>query len=273
MASDIRGPTFFLGGGQSIKKSEFLERICQTSARVVFIGENHEDKTAHDLELEILQKLGETKGRTTALSLEFYDRESQTVLNEYLRDQVSLDTFLSDSKPPGNHGEYQPLIDFCKAHSWEVLAANCPRRYTRMVGKFGRDHLQKLDGTSATTLLPPLPYDGASEAYKRNFIAIMQKMGNTNPNIPTSMLDAQSLWDATMAHSIAQGLCRNERIVHVTGYFHIQYKLGTIEHLNKYAPNSDILTIVILPAEDLENLNSEQMNIGDLVVLTDIESL
>jgi len=272
MASTVKDPKFFLSGGQCIQKAEFFEKIAQSTAKVIYIGENHEDAAAHCLELEILESL---KGSDlqTALSLEFYDRESQTVLNEYLKDHVNLETFLSDSKPPANYLDYQPLIDFCKKEGWEVVAANCPRRYTRMVGKFGRDYLQQLDGSPAADLLPPLPYQGASEAYRNNFISIMQKMGNTNPNIPTTMLDAQSLWDATMAHSIVQGLDRNQRIVHVTGYFHIQHKLGTVEHVERYAPNCEILTVVILPAEDLDNLNSEQINIGDLVVLTDIESL
>jgi len=272
MASSWKEPKFFLGGGQSIEKSEFLEKIAQSTAKVIYIGENHEDETAHSLELDILKALQDAD-KQTALSLEFYDREAQTVLNEYLRDHVTLETFLSDGKPPGNHADYQPLIDFCKSQGWEVVAANCPRRYTRMVGKFGREYLQQFVDTSAANLLPPLPYEGASEAYKNNFISIMQKIGNTNPNIPTKMLDAQSLWDATMAHSIVQSLSRNQRIVHVTGYFHVQYRLGTVEHVERYMPHSESLTIVILPAEELDSLNSEQINIGDLVVLTDIESL
>ena len=71
-----------------------------------------------------------------------------------------------------------------------------------MVGRNGKEFLNQLSTTPAASLLPPLPYSGASEAYTRNFIQIMEKMGNTNPNVPTKMLDAQSLWDATMAHSL-----------------------------------------------------------------------
>jgi len=275
MSSEVKQPTFFLGCGEGISKSEFMDRIAKSKARVLYIGENHEDSSAHLLELEILQavKTTSTAEQNTALSLEFYDREAQTVLNEYLAGQVNLDTFLCDSRPPANHQDYQPLIDFCRVEGWRVIAANCPRRYTRMVGKQGRDYLMKLEQTSAVNLLPPLPYSGASEAYKNNFISIMHQMGNNNPNVPTTILDAQSLWDATMAHSIVQGLTVSDRIVHVTGYFHVQHKLGTVEHLERYLPGTEALTVVILPSEDLDALNDEQKDIGDLVALTDINQL
>ncbi len=41
----------------------------------------------------------------------------------------------------------------------------------------------------------------------------------------------------------------------------------------RYAPGVDILTVVILPSEEMDSLNDEQVNIGDLVALTDIDSL
>ena len=111
-----------------MRKNDYLIKNCyqsyfvvhQSTARVIFIGENHGDDAAHALELEILRELQESldqRQQPLALSLEFYDRESQTVMNEYLKGVASLDTFLSDSKPPANHSDYQPLIDFCK--EWE----------------------------------------------------------------------------------------------------------------------------------------------------------
>lgn len=274
MSTAARSSTFFLGTGENIDKNEFMQRISESSARLICIGENHEDAHAHALELEILRQVqGQKENAKLALSLEFYDREAQTVLNEYLQGLVNLDTFLSDSKPPGNHADYQELIEFCKEEGIDVIAANCPRRYTRMVGKNGKSVLDQISESGAKELLPPLPYSGASDKYRKNFISIMEKMGNLNPNVPTSMLDAQSLWDATMAHSMSKGLETREKIVHVTGYFHIQYKLGTIEHLDIYSPSLDILTIVILPSEELSSLNPEQLNLGDLIVLTDINDL
>eukprot|EP00088_Acartia_fossae_P015208 TRINITY_DN1829_c0_g1_i8.p1 TRINITY_DN1829_c0_g1~~TRINITY_DN1829_c0_g1_i8.p1 ORF type:complete len:304 (-),score=22.47 TRINITY_DN1829_c0_g1_i8:84-995(-) len=273
MSTSQRETTFFLGNGNKIDKETFLEKIADSKAKVIMVGENHEDSTAHQLELDILIKLNNARTNKTGLSLEFYDRESQIVLNEYLSGMLDVDTWLEYSRPPANYADYQPLIDFCKTNSLPALASNCPRRYTRMVSRNGKEYLNQLKNSSSATLLPPLPYSGASEAYTKNFIDIMQKMGNTNPNVPTKMLDAQSLWDATMAHSLAGFLDQVDSVLHVTGYFHIQHKLGTVEHFHRYAPGVDILTVVILPSEQLDALNTEQLNIGDLVALTDIDTL
>jgi len=273
MSSVFKQPGFFLGSGQPISKDEFYARIKDSTAPVVMVGENHEDALAHALELKILKTVSSDPHKKVGLSLEFYDRESQTVLDEYLADMVPLNTFLADSRPPGNHPAYQPLIDHCKTDQLPVIAANCPRRYTAMVSKRGRSCLESLANTSARQVLPPLPYPGASEAYTENFIRIMRAMGNTNPTVPTTMLDAQSLWDATMADSIHQGLGRMDRVVHVTGYFHIQYRLGLVEHLTRLRPDTEILNIVILPSEQTHEVSEEQKNIADLVVLTDLEAL
>jgi len=273
MSTSQQEPTFFLGNGQSISKQEFLHNIQKTEAQVVCVGENHDDNRAHTLELEILSSL-HTQCPSLALSLEFYHREAQTVLNEYLAGLVPLETFLSDSNPPSNHADYQPLLDYCRLNKLPAIAANCPRRYSRIVAKHGKEFLlANIDKSLAGRLLPPLPYAGASNAYRDNFLSIMGMMGNTGANVATSMLDAQSLWDATMAHSIATGLERVDKIFHVTGYFHIQHRLGMVEQLANYAPNTHILTVVILPSDNVTTLNDEQEGIGDLVVLTDINAL
>ena len=131
VSSTPRETTFFLGNGTKIEKEEFLNNIPVSKARVIMLGENHEDKEAHKLEFDILKKLSETQDRKTGLSLEFYDRESQNVLNEYLGGLIDLETFVNDARPPANYLDYQPLIDYCKVESLPVLSSNCPRRYTR----------------------------------------------------------------------------------------------------------------------------------------------
>jgi hypothetical protein len=118
-------PGFFLGSGEPIIKADIYNRIDTSKAAVIMIGENHKDPLAHAFEMEILKKLKNNESNF-CLSLEFYDRECQTVLDEYLVYLIPLDTFLSDSRPPAN----QPLVDLSKAVHLPVTDANCPRLYT-----------------------------------------------------------------------------------------------------------------------------------------------
>ena len=91
----------------------------------------------------------------------------------------------------------------------------------------------------------------------------------------TRMLGAQSLWDATMAHSIIKALYRANLVVHVAGYFHIKSNLGIPEHLAHYGGSLEYgqTSIVMLPEEDLVFTESEHKNAADLVVLTDINAI
>jgi uncharacterized iron-regulated protein len=63
-----------------------------------------EDQTAQEIELDIFEALRQEK--RSALSLEFYDREAQTVMNEYVHGFCSLQTFLEDARPPGDLTPY-----------------------------------------------------------------------------------------------------------------------------------------------------------------------
>ena len=62
------------------------------------------------------------------LSLEFYERDIQPVMDEYLSGSIDYQTFLHDSRPPANHEDYKPLLEFCKGAGVPVVASNCARR-------------------------------------------------------------------------------------------------------------------------------------------------
>ena len=69
------------------------------------------------MELEILKKIQDLKPGESALSLEFYDRSAQYVLDEYLMDFIDYDTFIEEiDHPPPNHKDYR--LDFTLASVW-----------------------------------------------------------------------------------------------------------------------------------------------------------
>ena len=84
----------------------------------------------------------------------------------------------------------------------------CDFRYTRIVGREGRDKLEQLYSTNPAfykTALPPLPYGKASQKYCDKFKEIMGIVASgKDEERVMRMLDSQTLWDASMAHSIAK---------------------------------------------------------------------
>lgn len=263
--------SMFDAKGNSVTFEQIINLIEKSD--VVFLGEQHDDSVAHLLQMQIF-KFGFDRyknDRKVVLSLEMFERDVQIVLDEYLKDLITEKKFLDDSRPWGNYKtDYRPLVEFAKENKLEVIAANAPRRYVNMVSRLGRNSLEKL-APDAKKWLAPLPYGEASEGYTKKFNALMGGMpgtaGQHNP-----MLASQSLWDATMAYSITESLKSNKDklIFHLNGSFHTENRLGTVEHLLKYRPQTKVLVITMRYEEDFKNFDkSKHTDLGDFVILTD----
>jgi uncharacterized iron-regulated protein len=257
---------------------------------VVFVGEQHDDPTAHALEADLLRLAYERHGqsgdrRPVALSLEMFERDVQAVVDEYLAGLVNEDHFLKSSRPWGNYkSDYRALVEFARDRRLPVLAANAPARYVNRVGRLGRASLDALPKGSKGWL-PPLPYGEASTTYAAKFQETMKGMPHGQPGagpkpdpalppLETRMLDAQALRDAAMADAIARYLrdTRRALVVHVNGAFHSESKLGVPEHLAQYRSKARTLVVTIAsgPEGDYTRFETGKVGgLGDFVVLTD----
>lgn len=261
----------FDANGNPSNLDKILEQAGQND--VIFLGENHDDATAHELQLQIFKAVIEKYGkeRKVALSMEMFERDVQIVVNEYLNNLISESHFLLSSRPWNNYKQdYRPLVELAKEQKLSVIAANAPRRYINMVSRNGRESLNALT-PAAKKWLAPLPYNQPSETYANKFKALMGKSPESNMGI-NKILDSQSLWDATMSFSISEYLKANKNslIVHLNGSFHTENRLGTAEQLLKYRPKAKILVVTIRYEEDFTKFDkTKHENIGDFVILTD----
>jgi uncharacterized iron-regulated protein len=274
---------------------------------VVFVGESHDDPTGHMLEAELLERAYAAYGapdsndgapRPVALSLEFFERDVQTILDEYLRGLISESAFLAASRPwPRYETDYRPLVEFAKQNGLAVIAANAPRRYASRVTRHGRESLYDLS-PAALASLAPLPYGQPSEAYRDQWIqAISEVMAQegmkcgvpipepeegeepVHPRAPVgshdtmgNQLHSQALWDATMGYSIADYLMRrpDALVLHMVGGFHVERGTGTPEHLAAYRPGTSYMIVMLRPVEEVETFEPAPAGEwGDFVVQTD----
>ncbi|MGI8544344.1 MAG: ChaN family lipoprotein [Aridibacter sp.] len=245
-----------------------LDKILETVGKsdVVFLGEQHDDSVAHKLQFEIFKSAVEKYGadRKPALSLEMFERDVQTVLDEYLQDLITEKHFLASSRPWNNYEtDYRPLVEFAKEKNLPVIAANAPRRYVNMVSRLSKNSLERLS-PEAKKWLAPTPFPASSKTYSDKFNALMGGHGSSN------ILASQTLWDATMAHSIAENLKKDSLIIHLNGSFHTENRLGTVEQLLKYKPKTRILVVTMRYENDFQNFDpGKHINLGDFVILTD----
>ena len=87
-----------------------------------------------------------------------------------------------------------------------------------------------------------------------------------------NQLQAQALWDATMAYSISQALAAhpNALVLHMVGGFHVERGTGIPEHLEAYQPGTSRMIVVLRPVEDIEAFEPAPAGEwGDFVIQTD----
>ncbi len=261
----------FDGQGNPVTLEKIVESLAQ--ADVVFLGEQHDDGVAHKLQLEIFKRAAEKfgAGRKIALSLEMFERDVQTEVDEYLKGLISETHFLSSTRPWGNYKtDYRPVFELAKEKKLPVIAANAPRRYVNMVARNGRESLNALS-PEAKKWIAPLPYGPAAEGYRKKFEALMGGPGDATHGL-AKIMDSQSLWDATMAFSIAEFLKENKRalVVHLNGSFHSENRWGISDHLLKYRPKAKFLVVTIRYEQDFTKFDKDKhAALGDFVILTD----
>lgn len=229
-------------------------------ADVVFFGEQHDDPHAHALELALLERLYARDPHLT-LSLEMFERDVQGVLDEYLHGYITETHFLQSARPWSNYKEdYRPLVEFCKEHQLPVVAANAPRRYVNIVSRKGQAALRELPKTSRA-YLAPLPYSMAiPPEYDRQLTEVFggshdaangKSAPAPQPGMPDPALlkQAQGLWDATMADSLARAARANRgrRILQVNGAMHSDSSFGIAARLHALNPHLRIKIVTVRP--------------------------
>jgi len=267
-----------------------LDALLRAAAgvEVVLLGESHNDRVGHALQLQIFERIAGDAGSTgsdggsdasmsagnVVLSMEMFERDVQYVLDEYLRGLISEVQFRRSSRPWAEYEEdYRPVVETARQLGLEVVAANAPRRYVNMVSREGTGRLHELS-EQALSYLPPLPHAGPSDAYRAELDAIFSGHGGDEEPDSASVWNgmlAQSLWDATMAWSIAEALTRRPgaRVVHLVGSFHVRNGTGIPEQLERYRPGTRRLIVLVEPVADITTFGQDVRGGGDFVILTD----
>ena len=173
----------FTGAGQPATLDDIIAAMGPNT--VVFVGETHDDPTQHMLEAELWKRAYEAYGdpatagadaRPVALSLEFFQHDTQRIVDEYLAGMITDKAFQADGRPwPRYEIDYRPMIEFAKEHELSVIAANAPRRYANRVTRLGRESLDELSA-EAKESLPPLPYGKASDEYRKQWIEVISEV-------------------------------------------------------------------------------------------------
>ncbi len=237
--------------GATLTPEQLARRLADTD--VVIVGEYHGHHGSHLLQSRLQTALYRQQPRQV-LSMEQFNLDHQPDLDRYLQGETGETEMIRDAGAWDNYrASYRPLVEFARQKSLPVIAANAPADVVRCVGRKGPSYLDKVPG-SIRQALPSEPFMDTT-AYREKFAdaigASHQGDGTVNKRMENTY-KAQLLRDNTMAARIIEARTRfpGHQVLHLTGTFHSEDRLGTVALLKQRAPQLSVAVIspVLWPA-------------------------
>jgi uncharacterized iron-regulated protein len=196
------------------------------SARVAYVGEQHDDPAHHAAELAVIRALYE-RDPSLAVGVEMVQKPYQAALDAWVSGEIDEAVLLSRSEWATRWGYdfalYRDIFVFCREHRVPMVALNAKKELTRAIARSGIDGLDE----SMRAELPELVLDDAE--HRTMIRAALEGHPNLTDEFFERMYAAQVTWDETMADRVAAtmtGPAAPHRMVVIAGAFHVEGGLG-----------------------------------------------
>jgi uncharacterized iron-regulated protein len=211
-------------GIETSKSKTFNDIIAKLSNyQVIYIGESHTSYEDHQLQLEIIRALYEQDPRL-AIGMEMFTRPKQSVLDRYMAGELDEKSFLKESHYfkswRFDYRLYREIINFARHNHLTVIALNLEKNIVSQVFKNGGPN--SLDDEDANLLPADRKLD--EPGYRERIeSAFMMHAGQEQNGDFSGFLQAQALWDETMAETIVEYLKAHpdQRLVIIAGRGHV----------------------------------------------------
>ncbi|MDK9707442.1 MAG: ChaN family lipoprotein [Desulforhopalus sp.] len=228
-------------GGATAPLAAFPRIIDQLATQqVVYVGETHTNFADHLLQLRIIEALYK-KNPLLAIGMEMFPASAQPALDRYiLGEEMDEKSFLKES------GYYQAwnydyrffrdIVNFARSRKIPIIGLNLDRQITTEVFRSG--------GTDdlSPEILGSLPKDRVLDmpGYAERLAQVhdMHVEGKHGTGAASGFLQAQALWDETMAANIAEyiKIHPERRIVVLAGTQHTRKDSGIPPRLARQVP-------------------------------------
>ena len=204
--------------------SDIIEKAA--GKKIVYVGEYHDRFSHHNVELQVIKTLYK-KNPKLVVGMEMFQRPFQKTLDDYISGAVDEREFLKQSeyfKRWGfDYNLYKPILDFARSEKLPVVALNLRREITEKVAKSGLDSLTDEEKKDL-----PAEMDFSDEDYRGRLKQIFEQHRSPEERNFDFFLQAQVLWDETMARSVDEYLKKNPdyQMVVIAGGGHLAYGAG-----------------------------------------------
>lgn len=216
-----------LQGQEALSKDQALLRL--NKARIVLVGEHHNNRRHHQVQLEVIRTLHKA-GYKVAVGMEMFRRDSQSALDQWVAGKMEENQFEPIFMDNWTYGWplYRPIFEYAQKNHIAMVGLNVPRKVTAQVAYHGFASLnpeQKGSLEGITCNVTPAYRDFVTRAYGAHGHGQMEF---------NRFCEAQLVWDTAMAMHAIDYLERHpdEVMVLLAGSGHAR-KLGIPAQLAK----------------------------------------
>ncbi|HJV65314.1 MAG TPA: ChaN family lipoprotein [Geomonas sp.] len=226
--------------GTLVSRTQMLD--VAGDARVVYVGETHDNPASHRLELEVLQGMEERHPGQVALGMEMFTRSQQPVLDRWTAGELDEKSFIKAVKWfdvwKMDFDYYRDILLFARDKHIPVLGLNAEKELVKAVRAKPVDELTPEQKAQ-------LPELDMSDIYQRGTTEGMFE-GHTHGKMHVeAFLRVQTLWDETMADTAARYLQspagKDRHLMVMAGGNHINYGFGIPRRVFRRLPTSYLL--------------------------------
>ncbi|HET8760110.1 MAG TPA: ChaN family lipoprotein [Nitrospiria bacterium] len=239
------GTILHVPSGVSLTPDQLFDLLG--AARVVYVGESHDNLSHHRIQLDIIRALAERYPGQVAVGMEMFQRPAQPALDRWTRGELSAKEFESlwYENWTEDYAYYRAILEFVRDRRIPLIALNAAERTARALSGRQPDALSPEERAGLPEIDTQDPY------HRRQMEAVFgghAKGSGFDPFYRTMLL-----WDETMAQTVADFVSgpagRDRRLVVLAGGGHIAYGFGIPRRAFRRAP---VPYVTVIPQTEVE---------------------
>lgn len=231
----IHAPT-----GVTVNEAEMLAAV--TDARIVYVGETHDNPAAHRVQLAVIEAMVERWPGQVSIGMEMFTPKQQPVLDRWVAGELSEKAFLKESAWHSvwsmDFAYYRDILLYARGHRIPVIGLNADKDLIKAIGRNTPEEMPAADRDR-------LPELDLNDPYQTAMVTAIYGGHAAGDNHLAGFQRVQTLWDETMAENIVEHLLTcldgSRRMVVLAGGNHVRYGFGIPRRVYRRLPTSYVL--------------------------------
>ncbi|HHS83971.1 MAG TPA: PDZ domain-containing protein [Gammaproteobacteria bacterium] len=255
------GDILHIPTGIFVTQEQMLAAV--TDAKIVYVGETHDNPASHRLEAMLLKALAERYPEQVALGMEMMTPEQQPVLDRWVAGELSEKELLEQSRWYDiwrmDFDYYKELFQLCRDKKIPIIGLNATKAQVKAVAS---NDFSKLDEEQRKQI----PTLDMADPYQRAMVKTVFGGHNHGGGDKERFLRVQTLWDEMMAANVARYLTTPQgsgrHMLVIAGGHHVSYGFGIPRRVFRRLP----VSYVLVGNEDIEYSGGKKEKVMDVTL-------